>query len=206
MRIGLTRAFWIPRDEFYKNIEYETYRDTLDIYVYEPKERKSFYLMVFKGKAQKPMVNYSFSSEEKREEYIDRVKRETDGKIAGKQEEKYQKKKLVGEWVNSHKVGDIFSTSWGYDQTNVDFYQVVEVKPKSLVLRELRQNLKESGFMCGTVTPIKNDFNGDAFLSKIILRLFGTAKSGYELTESIKMGHYCGSNWDKTPQLCSWYA
>jgi len=30
------------------------------------------------------------------------------------------------------QVGDFFVSSWGYDQTNVDFYKVVEVLPKSV--------------------------------------------------------------------------
>ena len=36
--------------------------------------------------------------------------------------------------MNEHtvEVGDIFGASWGYDQTNVDFYKVVRVSAKSV--------------------------------------------------------------------------
>lgn len=32
------------------------------------------------------------------------------------------------------KQGDIFVRSWGYDQTNVDFYEVVKVAAKTVTL------------------------------------------------------------------------
>jgi hypothetical protein len=34
------------------------------------------------------------------------------------------------------KVGDYFVSSWGYDQTNVDFYKVVAVTAKSIKVQE----------------------------------------------------------------------
>lgn len=32
--------------------------------------------------------------------------------------------------IDGYKVGDIFYTSWGYEQTNIEFYQVVKATPK----------------------------------------------------------------------------
>lgn len=49
------------------------------------------------------------------------------------------------------KVGDIFHMSWGYDQTNNDFFQVVELVGESSVrIREVGLNLisEKCGFMC----------------------------------------------------------
>lgn len=34
------------------------------------------------------------------------------------------------------KVGDIFKATWGYDQTNVDFYVVTRLTPKMVELQE----------------------------------------------------------------------
>jgi hypothetical protein len=34
-------------------------------------------------------------------------------------------------------VGDIFRMSWGYDQTNVDYFQVVKTTPKGVYVREI---------------------------------------------------------------------
>ena len=52
------------------------------------------------------------------------------------------------------KVGDIFYTSWGYDQTNVDWYQVVDVTESGCYILPIGS--KKVGF--DTVMPVKNDF------------------------------------------------
>lgn len=49
------------------------------------------------------------------------------------------------------KIGDIFRCSWGYDQTNVDFYQVTRVisqKPIELRAIESQYIGSESVFPC----------------------------------------------------------
>lgn len=63
------------------------------------------------------------------EEYKARLeKREADKKAA-----REAKKQGALDAMKDIKVGDIFSASWGYDQTNVDFFQVVEIVGKSSV-------------------------------------------------------------------------
>jgi hypothetical protein len=37
----------------------------------------------------------------------------------------------------AYEVGAIWNTSWGYDQTNVEFFQVVRTTPASVVLRRI---------------------------------------------------------------------
>ncbi len=57
-------------------------------------------------------------------------------------------------------VGDIFYTSWGYDQTNIDFYQVVALRGKHTVV--VRRN-KSKSVMCNDYTgytrPIRNEYD-----------------------------------------------
>lgn len=45
------------------------------------------------------------------------------------------------------KVGSIFYTSWGYDQTNVDYYEVVALSAsgKTATLKQLASGLAEDG-------------------------------------------------------------
>ncbi len=38
------------------------------------------------------------------------------------------------------KVGDVLVSSWGYDQTNVDFYQVIAVTKASVRIRKIGKN------------------------------------------------------------------
>lgn len=56
------------------------------------------------------------------------------------------------------QVGDMFVYSWGYDQTNVDAFQVVRVTEKSMWLRAIRTAdvPGTQGFMCSKVVPLKD--------------------------------------------------
>jgi len=52
------------------------------------------------------------------------------------------------------KVGDIYVSTGGYEQTNVTFYRVSAVKKASLEVVEIGGDRKYTGPMCGEVTPI----------------------------------------------------
>ncbi len=41
------------------------------------------------------------------------------------------------------KIDDIFYDSWGYDQTNIDFYQVVGITDKSVKLKAIKSQQDE---------------------------------------------------------------
>ena len=54
------------------------------------------------------------------------------------------------------KVGDILYSSWGYDQTNIDFYKVLEITKsgKSAKIQMVDQKItRQAGFMCEYVIP-----------------------------------------------------
>jgi len=60
------------------------------------------------------------------------------------------------------KVDDIFYDTWGYEQTNVDFYQITRTTEKSIWMREIgREIVASTGFMQGKVMPIKGAFTGE---------------------------------------------
>jgi hypothetical protein len=54
--------------------------------------------------------------------------------------------------------GDIFHASWGYDQTNCDFYQVLSATTRFAILRRLRNEIVEGGGWAGMAKPDKNAF------------------------------------------------
>ncbi len=65
-------------------------------------------------------------------------------------------------------VGDIFVSSWGYEQTNVTFYRVLSVHGKKTVtVREIRANSEYTDSMVGFKTPVLNDFTGECFKRQI---------------------------------------
>jgi len=57
------------------------------------------------------------------------------------------------------KVGDILYTSWGYDQTNIDYYQVTKiVSDKTVEIREISSRITSSEGHSNYVTPVKDGF------------------------------------------------
>lgn len=64
--------------------------------------------------------------------------------------------------ITDFNIGDVLYASWGYEQTNYDFYQVVRKTEKKLIVKKIKSQYGKSvGFMANTVTPIKNDFISD---------------------------------------------
>jgi len=64
------------------------------------------------------------------------------------------------------KVGDIFYISWGYDQTNVNFFQVIElVGNVSVRIKEISdEHVRSNCSMSGYVKPVRNKFIGGIFI------------------------------------------
>lgn len=59
-------------------------------------------------------------------------------------------------------IGDLFYGSWGYEQTNVDFFQVVGLKGKhTAILRRIAGDYIGGYAMQGNVRPCRDDFAGE---------------------------------------------
>lgn len=54
----------------------------------------------------------------------------------------------------SPKVGDILVCSWGYDQTNIDWYEVIAVTKASVRIRKMAGRILESGEGTDKVGPV----------------------------------------------------
>ena len=106
------------------------------------------------------------------------------------------------------KVGDVFYNSWGYEQTNIDFYEVVKLRGKTqIVLRAIASEVVEVLGFCSTkVKPVKGSW------TKHYL--------GEEVVKTVKEFDYCGkkeiycnadhgllykTDWNKTYNETSYY-
>lgn len=58
------------------------------------------------------------------------------------------------------KVGDIFHYSWGYEQTNANYFQVVDLRgTKQVIIREISYEIaKTTGLDSYKVRPVKDTF------------------------------------------------
>ena len=95
---------------------------------------------------------------------------------------------------HAFQVGDILVSSWGYDQTNVCFYEVVKATAATVRVRKRNASVTASGFMSGKSVPSEG-FADSETLSR-------TVKN-----EAIKIESYERAyRWNGQPQSCSWYA
>lgn len=70
----------------------------------------------------------------------------------------------------SATVGDILVSSWGYDQTNIDFYQVVKVSGTRVTIRKIGKNFLPSvnpNSTADAVRPIKGAFVGEPMVKRV---------------------------------------
>lgn len=97
--------------------------------------------------------------------------------------------------VNEVNVGDVFCSTWGYEQSNCDFYQVVGLTAgnKSVKVRTINQQVVNNGMMSGEAIPVKDSFVGDIQTK----RLKG---DGFRVTS---FSWAFKTDWNK-PHYCSW--
>ena len=83
-------------------------------------------VMGFGGKRNKPDFHYTVKTLDaahiKINKYFQSIRAREDAVVARREKAKA--------YVNTAKVGDIYVSSWGYDQTNVDFYRITKVMKK----------------------------------------------------------------------------
>lgn len=145
--------------------------------------------------------------------------------LSYKEQRKQEKQKARARFQNPYKVGDILHHSWGYDQTNCDFYQVVEVKPASVVLRKIGASTVpgSEGFMCESFESLMPE--RDAFITKGFQALTKDGRgitpenptitkrvSFYVKPEDSSLQYFIPvpygwcDLWDGKPEYSSWYA
>jgi hypothetical protein len=99
---------------------------------------------------------------EQAEAYVATIKANIDAKANAKQQKLDANAKARSEFVNPYKVGDILYGSWGYDQTNIDFFQIVEVGNRSLKIRKIASSsVRDTSWCSAEVAPIKDCFVKD---------------------------------------------
>lgn len=117
------------------------------------------------GKQTKSAFHFTFRSEDQRTEHINKFFENRAASVAFKTERKEKKRNFVP----SLKPGDIMHGSWGYDQTNPEFVEVIEVHGKTAIVREIAQaSAGNEGFMCEDVKPVKGNYTSDPMVRRIL--------------------------------------
>jgi len=119
--------------------------------------------MAFGGKRSKPDWHYLFKDEARLNAKIEETLRALMASDVAKAERKAER-------ARSHdvKVGDIFRCSWGYDQTNIDYYEVTRVIGERMVeITPIAQEREETHYMQGECVPVPGKYTGDPQRKKV---------------------------------------
>ena len=156
----------------------------------------------FVGKSSKPRDHYRYNSEAERADADSKFIAQTQEVAAMKAKDRAERKALKAT-PHTLKVGDIMVSSWGYEQTNVDFYQVVGLRGSFIVqLRQIcKKECESTGYltMAGMCIADKDSFlegkNGEMFEKRV------HAGNRFNLES-----YSHASQWDGKPTYYSWYA
>jgi len=122
----------------------------------------------------KPVFYFRFKNESEFLKYsIDFFNRVNERKKS-EQERKNKISEARNNFENPYKVGMILYSSWGYEQTNINFYQIIEVKNKTIFFKEISGvEVPSKGYasMAGMIKPVKDSFLKDAEVIKKIVQV-----------------------------------
>lgn len=150
-------------------------------------------LAIFEGSGFRPNTHFRFKNDAELTAYAN-------------QQKEYIKKRFDAEQIRmqgytkekeAFQTGKILYSSWGFEQTNIDFYVILERKNDFVTIQEIGQTREiDSRYGDrGTVTPDLNNKIGEPFKKKI---------SKYA-SVNIASYKYC-SVWDGQPKYYSSYA
>ena len=158
MRFTMTRESYIPAGAV-KVADTES-----DAVAFTYEAAGVLYGLAFHGKAAKPDWHFRFNSEERR---ASKIAEHAAGRRVHAVFRAESKAKAAA--PITLKVGDILNTSWGYDQTNVEFFQVTAIVGARMVeLREVAADSVTTGFMSGNKTARKDQFVGNDPLRRLV--------------------------------------
>lgn len=150
---------------------------------------KPYRAIFYIGKRTKPGWHYSFSSLEAMKKEI----HEAISRLMSWEDLKRKRRQSRVQEINKVRVGQLYSYSWGYDQTNVEFYQVIERVGKQFKMCQIARRYVDStglSSMASYVSPVRDHFIGEPILKSSLSMKFGC------LSETK----------DEEQHYCSWYA
>lgn len=153
MKNNFPRSFYVPKT--YARV---ARNDSLGVEVYKDQRPDSIVIMAFSGKRQKADFHLRFKTEEQATKHVANWM----NNLKAHQEKVLERREKRKEG-HTLKVGDLLQCMWGYEQTNIDYYQVTALLGTTMVeIREVGQSIRETEFMQGKTTPLPDVFVGPA--------------------------------------------
>jgi len=173
-----------------KNVDPEVLQDGSAIYISDQSDR--FYLQIFGGKSLRmvPKICGYYRNQTDRDAAAARFKQSREWHHARQMQRRQAERQ-----PHTLKTGDVLYSDWGYEQTNIDFYEVVAVSGTIVTIRQIAATIKPTEFMQGETMPRPGQFIGEP------LRRKADASNRVRITSFAS-----ASPWDGKPQYTTWYA
>ena len=145
----------------------------------------------------KIVSNYYYATIDRAESFVSNFKENAKDRVEREATRKAEAKAKRDAFKHEIKVGDVLYASWGYDQTNVNYFQVVKTSAKSVWVREISSKMVAEGgcSMSSRVAPCKDSFkNEDVYCRTVRVGNYVSVK---DLSLSL-------TSWD-SDHYCSWY-
>lgn len=145
----------------WNEIKKTCYNYSIITYEAEKDGRMIYTAQLFNNNARKEWKRlvtwYNYRSQEQRDQQVANWMANITGNEQRKEERKAEKKAMT----NHAEIGDILVNSWGYEQTNTDFYQVIKLTNKGVYIKPIASRLEsEEGLsdMAGYTYPLADHF------------------------------------------------
>ena len=138
----------------------------LAIWPYESEvaEGKKFYAIGFVAKQSKPLFHFNFRNEASRDQYIQKAIADRKAVLKLKEESRQERR----EFKHEFNVGDILYASWGYDQTQTNWYEITDILgPTMVALREIGGRLSGSERGADYIIPVPGSYKGPVLRKRV---------------------------------------
>lgn len=122
----------------------------------------------FTGNRSKPDFRYWFDTKDDAKAYIQKWAVVQIQKQLDKNQEKAKNKALASQLKELVSIGDVFVSSWGWEQTNINYYKVVGFSGESTLklISIASHKFEEDQMMGGTKTPDVDKEFGEVFTKR----------------------------------------
>jgi hypothetical protein len=111
---------------------------------------------------------FRFYSWNKVKEHIRHLIKNHIEREAIKKADRVASKAIIPTIISTYSKGDFLYTSWGWEQTNIDFVQIIDKTTSRLMVRAVeKKSVEQTGHMSGKCSPVRNAFLGPVFYLSI---------------------------------------
>jgi hypothetical protein len=205
MAITLTREYFLPSaDKNATKLDSKTGHGVAYAWIEDRGGKQVILAKGFLGKRNKADFFHNFRTVEQRDAFVTKFLEDADAianRVAAYKAEKKASKAAIDS--SKHADGTIFVHSWGWEQTNVDFFRVVGRKSRTkLLVQPIGYKItKGCSGMSAYVTADLESTGGE------VIEVTLVSQDSFHIGNSAKYTYGKSAHlWDGRETYCSWYA